>query len=160
MLRLGLILFLLLFPFAVSADETEEQLKSFLQSRVVVDQVYFTTASNNLSLEAQQKLDSLVTKLGELSTKGYLLRVEGFASPEGSATRNVNLSMHRAMSVRNYLRDKHSLNLDLFLTGFGEYEGTANPEVARRVDIAVYQQPKAAIALFDDRGTVEKIEVK
>lgn len=160
MLRFGIICLMLFLPLICSADETEDQLKSFLQSRTVIDQVYFSTASNELSIKAKSRLDKIVVTLNEYDSKGYLLRVEGFASPEGSSTKNVNLSMHRAMAVRNYLRDKHNLNLDLFLTGFGAHESASDPEVERRVDIAVYQQPGAASALFDDQGTVEKIEIK
>ena len=161
MKRLVLILVcLLLLPVVSSADETEEQLKSFLESRTLIDQVYFNVASSSLSHATKTQLDQVATRLREMEGQGQLLRVEGFASPEGDAKKNVNLSMYRAMAVRNYLRDKHALHLDLFLTGYGGKAENIQPDAARRVDIASYQQPKAAMALFDDHGTVEKISIK
>ncbi len=156
MLRFFPFLLLLLIGLSVHADDTEEQLKSFIKSREVIDQVYFGTASTELTPTAQKKLDAVRGKLKQLSSQGYLLRVEGFASPEGSEQKNVSLSMYRAMAVRNYFRKAHDLDLDLFLTGFG----AQHSETARRVDIAAYQRPDAAMALFDDHGTVEKITVK
>lgn len=155
-----LILGLLTLAAICWADDTEQQLKSFLQSRKVINQVYFSVASSTLDSESKMQLDSVVEQLRKLSDGGTLLRVEGFASPEGDEKKNVNLSMYRAMAVRNYLRDKHSLNLDLFLTGYGGTAQEQRPGDARRVDIASYQQPKAAMALFSDQGTVEKISVK
>ncbi len=155
-----LLIFLLLLPVLAFADKTEDQLKSFLQSRKVVDQVYFTTASSQLSAASRQKLNQMVPTLEKIDRKEYLLRVEGFASPEGSVAKNVNLSMERAMAVRNYFRDVHGLSLDLFLTGYGGAKSATNVDASRRVDIAVYRQAQAAMALFDEQGTVEKIVLK
>lgn len=161
MLRTGLLIFLLvLLPFLSFADETEKQLISFLQSRKVIAQISFDAGSDQLSRQSRKKLDLLVPELTEVSTQSYLLRVEGFASQDGSASKNVNLSMKRAMKVLNYFQDEHGLNLDLFLTGFGGDISAQNNKDARRVDIAIYQKAKAAMALFDDHGTVEKIVVK
>lgn len=159
MLRLLLTLFVLLLPFNAMADKTETQLKAFLQSREVIDQVYFSAASAQLSVKARADLDRLASKLHSVAPQ-HLLRVEGYASPEGSDAKNVELSMRRAITVRNYLRDRHGMNLDIFLTGFGGESAAAKPRLERRVDIAVYQQPAAAQALFDDHGTVEKIVLK
>jgi len=159
--RLSLVLAcLLLLPIISVADEAEEQLKSFLKSRTVIDQVYFNVASNSLSKSARSQLDNIVARLRTIGEQDKVLRIEGFASPEGDAAKNVNLSMYRAMAVRNYLRDKHDLHPDLFLTGYGGKQDAANPAAARRVDIALYLPPKAATALFDEHGNVEKITVK
>jgi outer membrane protein OmpA-like peptidoglycan-associated protein len=155
-----LIVCFLLIPLVVTADETEEQFRSFLQSREVIEQVYFETASQTLSKEAKKNLDSLAPKLKKFSDGNYLFRVEGFSSPEGETSRNVDLSLYRALSVRNYLKEIHELNIDVFLTGFGSKGPVKENEDARRVDIAVYLQPEAAEALFDNQGTVDKIVIK
>lgn len=161
MVRTGLLIVLLvLLPFLSFADETEEQLISFLQSRRVIAQISFDAGSDQLSQQSRKELDLLVPELTEVSTQNYLLRVEGFASQDGRASKNVNLSMNRAMKVRNYFQDEHDLNLDLFLTGFGGDVTAENYKDGRRVDIAIYKKAAAAMALFDDHGTVEKIVVK
>lgn len=160
MIRLLLLLILLLLPAVGSADKTEDQLKAFLESRTIIDRVYFSLASHSLGDEARDTLDKVAVRLRKLISEGYLLRVEGFASPEGAKAHNVNLSMYRALAVRDYLKSEYSLNLDLYLTGYGEYSDKTRPVAGRRVDIAAYQQPKAAMALFDDQGTVEKIRVR
>ncbi len=160
MVRLGLVIIFMLLPFFVFADATEEQLKSFLQSREVIEQVYFESASKALTKVTREDLDSLVPRLKSLAVKGYLFRVEGFSSPEGDSSKNMNLSLYRAMAVRNYLKDQHDLNLDVFLTGFGGLDEHGTKEESRRVDIAIYVQPEAAAALFDDQGTIEKISLK
>ena len=160
MFRLGLITFFILLPLFAFADDTEEQLKSFLRSREVIEQVYFDTASKTLTKGAQENLDFLVPKLKSLAGKGYLFRVEGFSSPEGDSSKNMSLSLSRAMSVKNYLKEQHDLSLDVFLTGFGGIEKNEDKEKSRRVDIAIYVQPEAAAALFDDQGTIETILIK
>lgn len=160
MVRLGLVAAFILLPLLAFADETEDQLKSFLQSREVIEQVYFKSASKTLTIGARENLDSLVPKLKDLVGEGYLFRVEGFSSPEGDSSRNMNLSLYRAMSVRNYLKEQHDLSLDVFLTGFGDTEKRGDSEKSRRVDIAIYVQPEAAAALFDDQGTIEKFSIK
>ena len=159
MKRILLCLLLLVVCSSAFADDTEKQLKAFLQSREVIDQVYFDNGSEHLSAKARSNLDKLVPRLQQYVKDGHLLRVEGFASPEGDASGNVSLSMKRSIAVRNYLRDSHHLSLELFLTGFGGVEGPVRDK-ARRVDIAIYRQPAAAMALFDDHGTVESIVLK
>ena len=160
MLRLVLLIFILLLPSIVIADETEEQLRTFLQSRKVVDQVYFESASKKLSISESKKIDLIVPRLRELTREGYLLRAEGFASKEGDTERSVNLSLARAMSVKNYLKENHKLDFDVFLTGFVAGSSGTHIGEPRRVDIAVYFKPQAAAALFDDQGTIERIVIK
>jgi outer membrane protein OmpA-like peptidoglycan-associated protein len=160
MLRFCFILIFIMLPLSAFADKTEEQLKSFLRSREVLEQVYFDYASETLTTFARKNLDSIVPDLKSLAVKGYLFRVEGFSSSDGDNSRNVNLSLSRALSVSNYLKGQHDLNLDVFLTGFGGSENSGEIEKSRRVDIAAYLKPDAVVALFDDLGTVEKISIK
>lgn len=160
MIRFTLIILILILSSHAFADESEDQIKSFLQSRVVIDQVYFEVASSKLSLDSQRHLDSLVPLLLKQKSDSSLFRVEGFASQDGYPARNVSLSMSRALAVHNYLREKHDLTLDVFLTGFGAVDTAVNTEKSRRVDITVYQKPTEVMALFNDQSPVEKIIVK
>ena len=160
MIRFCFILILTMLPITAFADKTEEQLKSFLMSREVLEQVYFEYASEKLTILARENIDSIVPDLKSLAAKGYLFRLEGFSSSDGDNSRNMNLSLSRALSVSHYLKGQHDLNLDVFLTGYGGSEKSREIEKSRRVDIAAYVKPVAAAALFDDLGTVEKISIK
>ncbi len=160
MLRFCLVFLFLLFSMSAFADETEDQLKSFLQSRVVIEQIYFETATSKLSQKTCNVLDRLIPELREKAADNVLFRVEGFTSPEGSALDNFNLSMSRALTVRTYLREKHDLDFEMFLTGFGPVDLSKGNEESRRVDIAMYYQSAAVMAFFDDHDNVEKIILK
>jgi len=160
MFRSGLVILFMLFPMFCVADQTEDQLKTFIQSRVVLGQVYFAPAAAQLSQKAVETLDRIAPVLNEKNADHLLFRVEGFSSPDGNSKDNVSLSMSRALSVRNYLSEKHQLNVEVFLTGFGPADTAVSHEESRRVDITMYNQPVAAQALFDDQGTVDRIVLK
>ncbi|MCF6179019.1 MAG: OmpA family protein [Geopsychrobacter sp.] len=162
MIRSGLLLLLLLLlPVHSIADDTETQLKDFLKSRTVMESIYFKPSSTQLTSVAMKQLASFVTKINGTDDKKTLFRIEGFSSQDGYAIDNVNLSMNRAIAVRTYLKEHYGVSIEIFLTGFGGVPDTeGDGEKARRVDIALYQKPDAAIALFDDQGTVEKIVLK
>ncbi len=158
--RLCLLLFILLLPISSLANDTEDQLNSFLENRVLLDQVYFGLSTAQLTLNTREKLDLLVPVLKEKAADDVLFRVEGFSSIEGDTRDNISLSMSRALAVKNYLREIHGLRIDVFMTGFGATGTVAAKGESRRVDIAMYNLPNAVKALFDDYVTVEKIIIK
>ena len=72
------------------------------------------------------------------SRKKRLIRVEGFASSDGQEGKNMDLSMLRAVAVKNYLEQK-AIAVDLYISGFGENSpATGKLSEQRRVDIATY----------------------
>lgn len=155
--RLCLLLFILLLPISSLANNTEDQLNSFLENRALIGQVYFGASATQLSQNAREKLDLLVPMLKEKAADNVLFRVEGFSNSEGSQQENISLSMYRALAVKNYLREIHGLSIDVFITGFDVTGTVVTKEESRRVDIAMYSLPNAVKALFDDYDTVEKI---
>lgn len=149
-----------LFPFSCLA-ETRSEIDRFLESREVVEQVFFQKRQITLSTEARTKLDSLVTELLNYQNQGKLVRVEGFSSPEGDEKLNLSLSLQRAMTVKDYLHGQHDISVDVFLTGYGEKKlsgGKLSQE--RRVDITVYNKNSAAAALFDESGAIERYDLQ
>lgn len=146
---------LLLAPLFVQADE----LTNFLESRSVAGQVYFTKGSSQLSSEHQQLLDKLSNNI-KTQTPGHIIRIEGFASPEGSKPMNYELANRRALTVQAYLQ-KRGVSAELFFVSFGEKNiSTAKLSEQRRVDIAIYQETRAVKDLFRKTGRVERIVIQ
>ncbi len=153
-----IIIFLLtcLFPLSVGAVSTDE-IDQFLSSRQVISQVFFSKQTTELSIEAKKQIDTVVSDLQSYKKQQMLIRVEGFASTEGEDQYNFKLSLLRALAVGDYLIHKHNLSVSVFLTSFGEKKKSAGKlAMMRRVDIAVYKKNRAAEALFDQAGTVER----
>jgi OOP family OmpA-OmpF porin len=69
--------------------------------------VFFDAGKSDLQPEATATLDELAGLIKDRN--GFLLEIEGFASSEGSATRNETLSQERCEGVRRYLADKHNV---------------------------------------------------
>jgi outer membrane protein OmpA-like peptidoglycan-associated protein len=160
MLHRYLIIICLLAPLMAFADETENRLISFLDSREVMEQVYFEPSSSKLSPVARKQLDAVIPRIRKADTASALFRVEGFAGPADQSQSDVGLSMYRALAVRNYLRERHGLNVEVFLTGFGTINPSGGEQESRRVDITLYQKPVEFSALFENQENVEKIIVR
>lgn len=155
-ITLLLILCLPLTCLAGSGSKVEQ----FLASRSVVGQVYFAKQDSHLDDVDKVKLATLAVALKKLPWRDKLLRVEGFASPEGGITLNVDLSMQRALAVKNFLQ-QYDLPVELFLTGFGENPSTAAKLAEqRRVDIAAYEINRATAVLFQKADPVERFIIR
>jgi len=104
--------------------------------------VLFEFDSYTLSPESEAQLDKIarVIKHSELADRTILL--EGYADARGEAQYNLKLSRKRAAAVRQYLVEKHGLDMDkLPVEGKGESDlrDPLNPFAAsnRRVEFVV-----------------------
>ena len=147
----------LLFMVSFTAAQPPREIEQFLASRQVIGQIFFPCKVTTLSSQAESIIDQRVPELKALKRKGKLLRIEGFASADGNPRTNSQLSLERALAVKDYLKDRHQMKLEVFLTGFGESlstDGKIGQE--RRVDIAVYELTPAAEMLFNESGQIER----
>ncbi len=111
----------------------------FIGTRRVLATVHFAAGSSRLDAAGRQVLDRVVDRLRSLSPDETVVRIEGFASPEGSDQTNVGLSMERASQVELYFRRRHQLPPTRYLVGIGvRAENGMPPAEQRRVEIAVY----------------------
>ena len=140
------LLIVLVFPLCGFADSSSD-IDRFLASRSVVGQVYFAVKTSQLSAASKSQLKELVPLLKAQQRSGRLLRVEGFASKDGQVKSNIDLSMERALEVKNFLR-QHDLSVELFLTGYGANSAaTGKLSEQRRVDITSYTK-NSSVAEF------------
>lgn len=152
------LLFVILFFVPVCALSSEAD--QFLASRSIVGQIYFSKGSSQLSARSQQSLRKIVKTLRNEKYDGRLLRIEGFASPEGQQSENYDLSMQRAVTVRDFLQ-RQGLSAELFFTGHGEKNNTtAKLSERRRVDIAIYQETQAVKQLLRESGQIERFVIQ
>ncbi len=146
----------LLPGFLASAGEID----SFLQSREVAAQIYFEQGAWQLTQENQKSLQRIAKELLRAQGAGQLIRVEGFASPEGAAMQNFNLSLQRAGEVKDFLLQQ-GVKTELFLSGYGENNlSTVKLLEQRRVDVAVYQANQTIKQLFQKSKNVERFVIQ
>ncbi len=153
----ALLIFFSIFlaPTFLLADELDE----FLGSRSVVGQIYFEKGSSQLSKEHQQSLSKLLNNIKE-KKPGQIIRVEGFASSDGSNPANYELASKRAFAVQRYLKQR-GVTAELFFVSYGEKKhSTAKLSEQRRVDIATYQETRAVKDLFRETGRVERFVIQ
>jgi len=79
--------------------------------------VNFKIGSSVLSEKAREDLDGLAG--AAKAEKGFMIEVAGFASSDGSAYLNQELSQRRADAVIRYLAENHAIPLRRFITPFG-----------------------------------------
>jgi outer membrane protein OmpA-like peptidoglycan-associated protein len=84
--------------------------------------VFFEVNKSILSPEATAQLDDLAGQIKDRN--GFLLEIEGFASSDGNAVFNQQLSDDRCEAVKRYLAEQHNIPLfRMYILGFG----TARP---------------------------------
>lgn len=133
------IIFVTLVQSTYAADSLPSEFDEFLRSRTVLASVSFAPGETTLSPSAKQEIDRIVPKLRGLDPLRSLIRIEGFATPDGSEEINVLLSMLRAKAVIDYLSVRHRFAADLFLTGHGSGGRSAvHSDGGRTADIALY----------------------
>lgn len=140
-----LLLFLLFASSAASAEmkfKSGQNAESFLENRQILCTVNFDVNSTQLSSAAKDIISKTVPQLRQLDLDAKLLRIEGFASPEGDKQKNFRLSIDRALAVESFLRVNHGVLLDHYITGYGP---TTPVDISaagtRRVEIATYDNP-------------------
>jgi len=104
---------------AWSAAAGSRNVDNFLEHRNVLLSVEFSPASLKLSDESKRALDRIVSDIKALLKDHMIVRIEGYASPQGKEDNNLVLSMQRAMAVQDYLRERYGLEIDLFFNGSG-----------------------------------------
>lgn len=103
--------------------------------------VHFGFDKWNLTRDARQKLDDLVSQLNQ--SPHSILEVEGYTDSTGPVTYNYKLSQRRADSVVQYLESKNIPPHRIFMIGLGENQAVASNHTRagrkenRRVDLRV-----------------------
>jgi outer membrane protein OmpA-like peptidoglycan-associated protein len=127
---------------AVSAlDQRVAAMDNFeLQSQ---EEVLFTFNSSTLSKDAKAQLEAAAAKVRD--QKRFVVEVQGFTDPTGSAAYNKELSRKRADAVVQYLTMEHKIPLHrIYVHGAGEEALTGPDNTAearkqsRRVEVRVY----------------------
>jgi outer membrane protein OmpA-like peptidoglycan-associated protein len=105
--------------------------------------VNFSVGSAVLTPTAKTTLDQIAQQA--LKARGYVLEVRGFASADGSESKNRMLSQRRADAVVQYLAYTHNIPLRRIVTpfGYGEQQAVADNTTRegrqqnRRVEVSV-----------------------
>lgn len=105
-----------------SLDATVANLDNYKQTGQAT--VHFGFDKSDLTPEAQQALDGVVTQLQ--NDPHGILEVEGYTDSTGPATYNDKLSQRRADSVVRYLESKNIAPHRIYLIGLGENQAVAS----------------------------------
>ena len=118
--------------------------------------VNFRVNSAVLSPEGKQKLDTLAQ--AALASKGYLVEVTGFASSDGDAKKNKELSRRRAQSVLDYLIEDKNIPLRRIGVsyGFGEAQAIADNSTREGRE----QNRRVEVKLTVSKGLNQNVEVR
>jgi outer membrane protein OmpA-like peptidoglycan-associated protein len=132
---------------AGTTEQFSELRKAIIEGQEYVIQdettVYFNTGSAAISASDKANLQALAEKAPSFGN--YRISILGFADPQGNAAANERLSLKRAGSVSNYLRQTGKIEPGRVLSPSAMGEGTAAPgetaptsnEGARRVVVRV-----------------------
>ncbi len=109
-------------------------------ARIVLENIYFDTGSDNLRPESQQELD----RLYDIMSKSTLvIEIGGHTDDVGSDENNMDLSQARAQAVVTYVIDKGIPSNRISAKGYGETDPRATNETPegrqenRRVEVKV-----------------------
>lgn len=115
--------------------------------RIVFDSgILFDFDSDALRGEARKNLDEFAKTLDKYDDTEIL--IEGHTDNKGTDDYNENLSIKRAQSVSDYLKNKSVSRSRLTVKGYGESQPTASNDTEtgrqqnRRVEIAIYANNK------------------
>jgi outer membrane protein OmpA-like peptidoglycan-associated protein len=118
--------------------------------------VNFKVGSALLSPEGKTNLDNIAQTA--LTMKGYLIEVTGFASSDGDAKKNKELSRKRAENVIDYLVETHNIPLRRIGTSFGFGENQAVADNATREGRE--QNRRVEVKLTVSKGLNQNVEVR
>jgi len=118
--------------------------------------VNFKVNSAVLSPDAKTQLDQVAQAAMQL--KGYTIEITGFASSDGSTTKNKALSQKRAQAVIDYLVETHNVPLRRIGTsyGFGELQAVADNTTKEGRE----QNRRVEVKLLVSRGLNQNVEVR
>lgn len=109
-------------------------------ARIVLENIYFDTGSDNLREESIQELNRLYDIMAKSS---LIIEIGGHTDDVGSDETNMNLSQARAEAVVNYVVEKGIPTSRISAQGYGENdpratnETTEGRQVNRRVEVKV-----------------------
>jgi len=118
--------------------------------------VNFRVGSAVLSPEGKTNLDNIAQTA--LAMKGYLIEVTGFASSDGDAKKNKELSRRRAENVIDYLVETHNVPLRRIGTSFGFGENQAIADNSTREGRE--QNRRVEVKLTVSKGLNQNVEVR
>ena len=106
--------------------------------------ILFTSGQSHLLVNARPKLDEVALALQKAEGNNFI--VEGYTDSVGSESRNQDLSMRRANSVRDYLVDRGVSSERIKAVGYGRNKPIAENSTAegrannRRVEIVIQRR--------------------
>ena len=118
--------------------------------------VNFKVNSAVLSDEGKKNLDEVAQTATTM--KGYLIEVTGFASSDGDAKKNKELSRKRAQSVLDYLIEQGNIPLRRIGVSYGFGEAQAIADNSTRDGRA--QNRRVEVKLTVSRGLNQNVEVR
>ena len=143
---------------AVAGVNATNQRITALDDYVVqsTETVNFKVNSAVLTPEAKAKLDKIA--VAAMSLKGYVIEVTGYASADGSAAKNKELSRRRAQAVIDYLVETHNIPLRRIgqSYGFGELQAIAD----NRTREGREQNRRVEVKVLVSRGLNQNVEVR
>lgn len=143
---------------AVAGVNATNQRITALDDYVVqsTETVNFKVNSAVLTPEAKAKLDKIAA--AAMSLKGYVIEVTGYASADGSAAKNKELSRRRAQAVIDYLVETHNIPLRRIgqSYGFGELQAIAD----NRTREGREQNRRVEVKVLVSRGLNQNVEVR
>jgi OmpA-OmpF porin, OOP family len=110
--------------------------------------VNFKVASAVLSPEAKLALDEIATQAK--NEKGFVIEVDGFASAEGKADYNRELSQRRSDAVVRYLAEEHMIPLRRIIMPFGY--GAAQPVADNTTREGRQQNRRVEVKILSNKG--------
>lgn len=155
-MRISIVFVVLLafcLPLQCLADDPGYQ--AFLESRELLATFHFQVNSDTLTASESKRVLDILPKLRDMQNAGRMIRIEGYASPEGDRATNLILSMHRARNVAEIIAS-NDLPAEITLTGYGDLLAARDKFSAeRRVEVVAYQPPenlkKVKIAEIQDK---------
>lgn len=115
-MRFYRVLALLLCLFALETSWADEQkLDPAKLKGVVVGEVMFSPRGKVPAPAEMSKIDKLVPLLKKQG-EGKMVRIEGFVPAAKNGKPDIKGSLYLAKHVESYLRKRHKLNLDMYLT--------------------------------------------
>ncbi len=143
---------------AIAGVNATNQRISSLDDYVVqsTSTVNFRVGSAVLSPEAKMQLDEVAQ--ASMTLRGYTIEITGFASAEGNAKTNKQLSERRAQAVIDYLVQTHNIPLRRIGTsyGFGALQAVADNSTRAGRE----QNRRVEVKLLVSRGLNQNVEVR
>lgn len=127
---------------ARTREVTQAEIEKFLGDKEIICKIDFAVNSSELSTEAQKALSGVAARIKAVDLDKKMIRIEGFSSPDGNKLLNFRLSIDRARAVERFLRTKHGVSLEHYISGFGPTVQEGVPAAGTRsVQIVIYNNP-------------------